>query len=74
MIFGARELARRRLELADRSARSRHALLAASAPVLAKAAAAERLLVAIRTSLPWIGRALALYTVLKRRRGHSQPQ
>ena len=67
MIFGARELAQRRLALVERSAGLRSAIGAAGAPIAAKAAAAERLVATVRTTLPWAARAVTLYTLLKRR-------
>ena len=66
MIFGARGLAQRRRALVERSAAQRRALLAAGAPLAAKAAAAERLLAAVRSSWPWVVRAATVYTLLKR--------
>lgn len=67
MIFGARKLAERRLALVERSDGLRRALIAGIAPVAEKAAAADRLIAAARTVLPWIVRAAALYGLLKRR-------
>lgn len=65
MIFGARHLAQRRRALVERSAAQRRALAAAAGPLAARAAAADRLVSAIRTSLPWVARGLTLYTLLK---------
>ena len=67
MIFGARKLAERRLALVERSDGLRRALVAAAAPVAEKAAAADRLIAAARTVVPWMVRAVALYGLLKRR-------
>lgn len=67
MIFGARKLAERRLALVERSGGLRRALIAGISPVAEKAAAADRLIAAARTVVPWIVRAVALYGLLKRR-------
>ena len=67
MIFGAGELARRRVALVARSSALRGRLAADAAPFVARAAAAERIVATVQSSLPWVARAVALYTVLKRR-------
>jgi hypothetical protein len=67
VIFGARELAQRRLALVERSSALRSTLGAAGAPLAARAAAADRLITTVSTSLPWIARGLAVYTLLRRR-------
>lgn len=67
MIFGARKLAQRRLALVERSDGLRRALIAHISPVAEKAAAADRLIAAARTVVPWMVRAVALYGLLKRR-------
>jgi hypothetical protein len=48
MIFGLRELQRRRIGLAARCAEKRIAIAAAAAPIVAKAGAADRILTAVR--------------------------
>jgi hypothetical protein len=68
VIFGARRLARRRAALVERSAALRASIAAASAPLVAKADAAERLVAAVRASLPWITRAVTVYSLLKQRK------
>jgi len=68
VIFGARRLAQRRVALVEHSSGQRQALADAVAPLAAKAAAADRLISAVRSSMPWVARALTLYTLLKHRR------
>ncbi len=48
MIFGARELQRRRIGLVARCSAQRASIAAASGPLTAKAAAADRVLTALR--------------------------
>jgi hypothetical protein len=57
----------RRAALLERSSELRRELAFAAAPLAAKAAAADRLISALRTSIPWAARALAVYTLLKGR-------
>jgi hypothetical protein len=49
MIFGLRELQRRRISLVSRCAEQRASIAAAAGPIVTKAAAADRVLSAIRT-------------------------
>lgn len=49
MIFGLRELQRRRASLVSRCAEQRAAVAAAAGPIVTKAAAADRVLTAVRT-------------------------
>ena len=67
MIFGLPALERRRDALAQRSAELRAALVAATTPFGDKLAVAERLLGLVRVAPVWIGRALLVYSFLKRR-------
>jgi hypothetical protein len=48
VIFGLRELQRRRISLVSRCTEQRTAVAAAAGPILAKAAAADRVLTAVR--------------------------
>ena len=48
MIFGLRQLQRRRERLVERCAAQRESIAAAAAPLSAKAAAADRILTAVR--------------------------
>lgn len=68
MIFGERELARRRVALVERSAALRRTLAATGAPLLDKAAIADRLITTARAWLPRLTAAITLYAFLKRRR------
>jgi hypothetical protein len=67
MIFGAKRLAQRRAALLERASALRGELAFTAAPLVAKAAAADRLISALRTSIPWAARALTVYTLLKGR-------
>ena len=67
MIFGAKRLVQRRAALLERSSELRGELALAAAPLAARAAAADRLIGALRSSIPWAARAVAVYTLLKRR-------
>ena len=49
MIFGLRELQRRRIRLVSRCAEQRTAIAATAGPIVTKAAAADRVLAAVRT-------------------------
>jgi hypothetical protein len=71
VIFGADRLARRRLALVERSAAQRRALGEALAPLMSRAAFADSLVTSVRSALPWISRALTLYTLLKAYRRHA---
>jgi hypothetical protein len=67
VIFGARQLARRRLALVERSESQRRVLAAAAAPLLARAVIVDRWVSRIRDAWPWVGRALTVYALLTRR-------
>ncbi len=63
MIFGARELAARRIALVERSTRLRFALAGDLKPLRPGVAAAS----VLRTTIRWGSRAVLLYSLLKRR-------
>lgn len=48
MIFGARELRRRRIELVERCSEKRDSIAAAAGPLTAKAVAVDRVLTTVR--------------------------
>ncbi|HET7366165.1 MAG TPA: hypothetical protein VFJ70_21525 [Burkholderiales bacterium] len=66
MIFGERELARRRVALVERSAAVRRSLATHGAPFFDKAVAADRLITTVRSWLPWVTSAITIYTLLRR--------
>jgi hypothetical protein len=68
VIFGERELARRRVALVERSAALRRSIAATGAPLLDKAVLADRLITAVRSWLPWLTGALSVYTLLRGRK------
>jgi type II secretory pathway component PulF len=86
VIGDLRELQRRRAALVERSSELRAGLVRDAAPILQKAASADRVICALRrypivtavaagvvavvgtsSILPWLTRALTLYTLLKKR-------
>jgi hypothetical protein len=69
VIFGARELQRRRAALVARSADERGAIAAAAAPFATKRVLAEGVvrLVRSRGAFSWLILALTLYRLVKRR-------
>jgi hypothetical protein len=66
VIFGERELARRRDALVEHSAALRLRIGAASQPLMMKAQAGARLVSAVRATAPWLTRAVMIYSLLKR--------
>jgi hypothetical protein len=68
LIFGQRELARRRAALVERSAALRRTLATAGAPLLDRAVLADRLITAARSWVPWLTSAITVYTLLRRRK------
>ena len=86
MIFGAGTLAQRRAEVLERCQSLRSSIAAAAAPIAVKAAAADRIVGAVRRHpfvatlaagalagllprlrAPWIGRALVLYSIFRKK-------